>query len=91
MRLTLIFLALLISNSSIAQGCKKSKLSPPEAFKEADIVFRGNIENLQYLDSPERTKKNLNFCLTLSINFMVILSVRSHLITCKIKSLLIQY
>ncbi len=68
MRLTLVFLALLISNSSIAQGCNKSKLSPPEAFKEADIVFRGNIENLQYLDNPERTKTEPRIIVTFSVS-----------------------
>lgn len=49
-------LYLLIICAPLATACDKPVLAPATAFESADVVFRGKIENLRYLDNPEQTK-----------------------------------
>ena len=56
MRTIFTLLVFILTSSHVAYACHKAHLNPREAFKEADIIFRGKVENLRYLDAPNKTK-----------------------------------
>jgi len=49
---TLLITLSVVSNEATA--CDKSRLSGETAFEFATSIFRGKVENLQYLDPPEK-------------------------------------
>lgn len=56
MRKIFFVIAFVLSSSNVAFACDKAPLNPPKAFTEADIIFHGKVENLRYLDDPDKTK-----------------------------------
>lgn len=62
--MTLITMLVLTTN---VLACDKTPLTPSEAFEEADIIFWGSIENLRYLDDPERTKTEPRIIVTFKL------------------------
>jgi len=47
---------LLVVATPTAFACDKPQLAPAAAFSSADVVFRGKVENLRYLDNPDDSK-----------------------------------
>lgn len=54
MRITITYI-IAVTLSANVMACEKTELAPVEAFNAADVIFRGNVENLQYLDDPKTT------------------------------------
>ena len=66
MRYGLLSGCLLLLATSIF-ACEKEPLAPPAAFAEADVVFRGVVDNLVYLDSPEKAKTDPRIIVTIGV------------------------
>ena len=66
MRKIFILIVTAFAFSSITFACDKTTLKPSEAFKEADIIFSGKVENLRYLDDPDQTKTDPRIIVTFS-------------------------
>jgi len=62
----LIYSFLMLATNVCA--CDKPSLGPAAAFKEADVVFRGVVENLRYLDDPEKTKTEPRIIVTFKVS-----------------------
>lgn len=62
-----LFILLYICSTIVAIACDKQQLTPSEAFKDADIVFRGKIENLRYLDNPKTSKAEPRVIVTFTV------------------------
>jgi len=56
---------MLLTATSFA--CEKEPLIPPKALAEADMVFRGVVENLVYLDNPEKSKTDPRVIVTIGV------------------------
>ncbi len=66
MRANIILFIMISSCIHTAIACDKSQLKPSQALNEADVVFRGKVENLQYLDDPNKTKTEPRIIVTFS-------------------------
>lgn len=49
-------------------ACDKKPLVPSEALVESDVVFRGVVDNLQYLDHPEKSETEPRIIVTFRIS-----------------------
>ena len=63
---------LLITLSSLllhgtAFSCKQPQFTIEQAFQQADEIFSGKVENIQYLDSPEQEYPDPRIIVTLSV------------------------
>ncbi len=67
MRITITYIALLMLSANVL-ACDKTELEPAKAFNTADVIFRGNVENLQYLDDPETTKVEPRIIVTFRVS-----------------------
>lgn len=63
-----LFMAILLICSINGFSCDKKQLSPTEALKEADIVFRGVVDNLRYLDDPDKIKTEPRIIVTFKVS-----------------------
>lgn len=50
-----------------ALACEKKQLAPSDALKEADVVFRGVVDNLIYLDHPEKAETEPRIIVTFKV------------------------
>lgn len=67
----LVALLLLVAVSfpiSPVTACDQALLTPARAFLSADYVFRGRVENLQYLDNPEQEIPEPRIIVTFSVS-----------------------
>ncbi len=48
-------------------ACDIKQLTPSKALSEADVVFRGVVDNLQYLDNPEKTETEPRIIVTFKV------------------------
>jgi len=51
----------------LSHACDKSPLSLSDSSSVADVIFQGEIENLQYLDDPNQTKTEPRIIVTFSV------------------------
>lgn len=51
-----ISFSFLLFIASATFACDKTPLDPAAAWHEADVVFHGKVETIQYLDDPQQTK-----------------------------------
>jgi len=59
----------IISTFSLpAFSCGKATFQPPEALKKSDIVFRGKVTNLQYLDDPAQEVPEPKIIVTFNVS-----------------------
>ena len=64
----IIIIAIFMLVTSIAVACDKTRLEPSEAFNKADVVFKGKVENLRYLDEPDKTKTEPKIIVTFVVS-----------------------
>lgn len=64
---TLIFIGILLVAGNLF-ACDKRQLAPSEALAEADVVFRGVVDNLFYLDHPEKSEIEPRIVVTFKVS-----------------------